>query len=147
MSKLPMLQNKLGRALRLTTEYIVVGSAAATAANHPLILWVAPVACRVMSVRARYSAAGGSGATITLRKAASGTAMGSGTNFWSVDCTQTANATYTGTLVQTANANVLNTGDAIGATTAGTLTGLADFVIAIEFQPLEMTDFNRLLGV
>ncbi len=148
MSKMATLQRKLDLIIRYTPGYNLVGSAAATAANHPLMFWIAPVGCRLDKVLIRYSAAGGSGATIQLRKAASGTAMGSGTAITAAQAvTGTADTLITVQPTTTNGVHILKQGDAIGVVTAGTLTGLADLSYQCFFVPLELDYDDNILGV
>ena len=137
MSKLVKLDSDFDKLVTLNASYFLAGSAPATAANHPLNLFVAPYPCQVVSISARFGVTSSSG-TLDVKKGASGTAAASGTSVLSavMSLAGTANTPVSGTLSGTAGATILNTGDTLGITAAGTLTNLADLGVTILLKPL-----------
>ena len=121
MSKLIQLENRVRDRMRKVIEFQVVGTAAATAANYPENLFIAPFPCRIESVVASFTAASTSG-TLQINKAPSGTALASGTACLSavISLAGTADTNVVGAV--SATNGVLATGDRIGAIAAGTLT-------------------------
>ncbi|UBF29844.1 hypothetical protein K9N68_37170 (plasmid) [Kovacikia minuta CCNUW1] len=129
----------LHSTVRQNAYFILSGATAATAANYGNF-FIAPMPLRVVSVQARFSAAGGSAAAVTVNKAATGTATDSGTAVLSapIDLTGSADTTLNGVLSSVAGATVLNTGDALGAVDSGTLTNLANLILVVSMKPLEI---------
>ena len=120
-----------GRPLEAGASFVLswfYGSA--TPIDSPL--FVAPRACRVLSVKHRPLGTA-AGATIDIKKAPSGTALASGTSVLAAplaaDATTDTNATVT--LSATAAALSLAAGDALGMDVNGTLTS-ATGAITIE---------------
>jgi hypothetical protein len=115
-------------------ENTLQGATAAVAANYN-IFWIAPYGCEVVSVTVRFSAASSSG-TVDVKKAPSGTAIGSGTSVLSAAASTagTANTNVAGSLSATVANRQLAAGDALGIVNGGTLTSLTDLVVAIELK-------------
>ena len=88
--------------------------------------WVAPVACRVVSIINRPFVVGsdGGGVSMVVKKAASGVAIGSGVALMSdtFDLKATINTNVTGTLTATAADLDIAAGTALGIDYTGTLT-------------------------
>lgn len=118
-----------------TEQFVLSGASAATAANFNQF-YTAPYGVEVVSVRARFSAAGGAGAAVGLKKAPSGTGTDAGTDVLAsnIALTGTANTNVSGTLHATVANRKLAAGDSLGAVDAGTLTGLTDLVIIVELK-------------
>lgn len=88
--------------------------------------WVAPIACRVVSIVNRPFVVGSDGGAVTavVKKAASGTAIGSGTLLMAdtFDLKATINTNVTGTLTATVADLDIAAGTALGIDYTGTLT-------------------------
>jgi hypothetical protein len=115
-------------------ENTLQGASAVTAGNYN-IFWIAPYGCEVVGVKVRFSAASSSG-TVDVKKAPSGTAIGSGTSVLSavVSTAGAANTNVAGALNATVANRQLAAGDALGIVAGGTLTSLADLVVAVELK-------------
>ena len=103
-------------------------------------VFIAPFACKVVSVREIHSVVGGAAAAVRPRKitdtSAPGAAAGSTVKeitTASFDLTTTINTTVAGTLSATASDYTLAAGDKIGLDFSGTLTGLVG-VMTFELQ-------------
>src|SRR5690348_6797251 len=99
-----------------TEEFVLSGAAAATAANFQNF-YTAPFGVEVVSVRARFSAAGGSGAQVDIKKAPSGTSTDAGTSVLTaaISLTGAAHTNHDGTVSATVANRQLSAGDALGA--------------------------------
>lgn len=115
--------------------FVLSGTTAATAANYGEF-FTAPYGVTIVSVRARFSAAGGSGSTVDIKKAASGTSIASGTSVLTapIATNGTPATNVSGTLSGTVANTQLNAGDSLGAVAAGTNTGLANLVVTVEMR-------------
>jgi hypothetical protein len=127
----------MNASVRTAADFNLPGVTAATAANYQNF-FVAPFPCRVVSIVARFSAAGGAAAAVQITKAPSGTSTDAGTNVLTtpLDLTGATHTNVNGVLSTVASATVLNTGDALGAVDSGTLTGLADLSVTVMIKPL-----------
>jgi hypothetical protein len=101
------------------------------------VFYIAPCKMRVKAVTFRPTAAGGAGSTAVVKKAASGTAIASGTALHSNNLTLdgTAHTNQAGTLSATAADLEIAAGDAIGLDVAGTTTG-ATGVVTVTLTPV-----------
>jgi len=135
MSKFVKLDSDFSNFVVLPIQYFLAGSAPATAANHPINLFVAPYPCQVVSVVLRFGTTSTSG-TFDLRKAPSGTATASGTSVLSATISMAGTASVNASGTMSPTASVLNTGDCLGVVTGGTLTNLADLGVTIVIKPL-----------
>jgi hypothetical protein len=102
------------------------------------VVYVLPVACKVVSVKERHTTAESTAATLTamVNKVPSGTAIGSGTNCLSagINMKATANTNQTGSLHATAGNYTFAAGDGVGAVLSTSATELALESITVEFQ-------------
>lgn len=91
---------------------------------------------KVIACSARFSTAGGSGATVTIESAGAAVAPGSGTAQLTAALvlTGTANTTVNGTVI--ASPTTLAAGQSLNLVLAGTLTGLAGCAVTIVLQRL-----------
>lgn len=110
-----------------------------TAASVDKVFFIAPRACRVVSITPRPTVAGtdGGAVTATIRKCASGTAIGSGTALHAsgFDLKGTANTNQAVTLSPTAADLEIPAGTALAIDFTGTLTsatGCATIGLALE---------------
>lgn len=116
------------QTMTVTTELL--------AASVDKWVFVAPFACKVVSVKEVHSVAGGSAAAVSPRKitgvSAPGAAVAAGVTEITTaafDLTATANTVVTGTLSATATDYTLAAGDKIGLDFSGTLTALVGFLV------------------
>jgi hypothetical protein len=115
--------------------------AGADIATYPSVIYTAESTTTVLSMRGRVSNPVGSAATVTVYKAASGTACASGTNQASAwgsgaafDANGTASTNQLATLAGGA-ANVLAAGDTLCAVGSGTFsTGVGSGALTIKIQ-------------
>ena len=105
----------------------------ASAGNYQHCFWIAPAKCVVDSIEAEWRVAGGSGATVSVHKVPSGTAVDSGTTLQTagIATSGTAATTTAATLATTAATLELAAGDRLQLVDAGTLTSLADLVVVV----------------
>lgn len=104
-------------------------------------MWIAPFACKVVSVRESHSVVGGTSAAVRPRKVTDTSAPGAAASSTvkelsaALDLTSTVpvNTTTSATLTSTAADITLAAGDKIGLDFSGTLTGLVG-LITIELQ-------------
>lgn len=110
-------------------EEITVGPLAA--ANVSLAIPVKFPIRAIRGVGARYTVAGGSGASLDVEKLTGTTAPGSGTTQLTaaIALTGTANTNLNGTVI--ASPAAFAVGDSIGLVLAGTLTGLVNLMATI----------------
>lgn len=108
------------------------------ASSVDMSVFVAPYACRVSGITARVTVAGTDGSAVTalVKKAASGTAIASGTTLSSsIDLKGTANTNQTITLTTTLADLDIAAGTAIGLDFTGTLTS-ATGVVCVVISPI-----------
>jgi len=104
-------------------------------------IWIAPFACKVVSVRESHSVVGGTSAAVRPRKVTDTSAPGAAASSTvkelsaALDLTSTVpvNTTTAATVTATAADVTLAAGDKIGLDFSGTLTGLVG-LITIELQ-------------
>lgn len=110
----------------------------ATAADFDGLFFIAPIACKVVSVRERHAVAGNDAGAVTLmlKKVPSGTAKAAGTDCLAagIDLKATADTNQSGTLHATAANYTLAAGDALGWVPTGTLTSLDGVTGSVELQ-------------
>lgn len=111
-------------------------SAASWASNHTCFVNGTTATWKIIGVNVVFSTAGGAGATITAEVATGTTAMGSGVAQLTapIPLTGAANTTVTGTLL--ASPTTITAGARVNLIFAGTVTGLANACVEIEFQRL-----------
>lgn len=122
----------------LTTEKWILGSRETVsysfaAAGVGIPFWVAPQACKVISVSERHVTAAGQAGTIQVEKVPSGIAAGSGTVLLAstIDAAGTADTIQTKSALTT-SAAILAAGDTLALKTAsGAVTSLANATITI----------------
>jgi hypothetical protein len=97
-----------------------------------LIVLIAPFNCKLVAVRARHKTASTSG-TMDVVKAASGTAVASGTTLLTATMSNagTADTNVDGSVLATIGGSRILKGTAIGLKFAGTLTNLVNLDITI----------------
>lgn len=129
----------------LAPRYASYVQTAAAATAPDAYIFIADDYYTVMSSRARYSVAGGSGAQADVKKVASGTALASGTTVLAsvYDLTATADTSYSKALSSTAASLELSPGDALAVDTGGTLTGLAGLNIQVVLRPNGVRNITR----
>ena len=128
----PARFNAKSRVESFTVHETLTEARPATAANYQHCFWIAPAKCVVDSVEAEWRVAGGSGATVTVHKVPSGTAVDSGTGLHTAIATSgTAATTTAGVLSATAATLELAAGDRLQLVDAGTLTNLADLNVTV----------------
>lgn len=117
-----------------TEEFVAAQANAATAGFYD-IFYTAPYGVTVVSVTERHSVASASG-TVDVRKAASGTAVGSGTSVLSgtISTAGAANTNLAGSLSATPANLQLNKGDSLGTVAGGTLTSSSNVVVTVELR-------------
>lgn len=121
----------MGSSFTIDTELL--------AASVDKFIWIAPFACKVISVREVHSVVGSTSAAVRPRKvtdvSAPGAAAGSTVKELcaSIDLTATANTVVAPTVTATAADVTLAIGDKIGLDFSGTLTGLVG-ALTIELQ-------------
>jgi hypothetical protein len=110
------------------------------AATIPVIFWIAPAPCRIISVTERHVTVAGQAGTMQVEKVPSGTAIGSGTVILAtaLDLTSTANTNVTvlgltsGAPNAATGAAVLSKGDALaGKVASGAATSYANGVMSL----------------
>lgn len=115
---------------------ILAGASAATAANYG-VFFIAPYPCLFVSASEVHGVVGGANAKVTVEKLTGTTASGSGTALLmsSFDLTATANTVQNrvGGNFQNSVFN-LATGDRLGLTTTGTLTGASHVVVVVKIM-------------
>ena len=117
-----------------TESFVLSGNTPATSTNFG-VFWTAPQGVEVVSVRMRFSAAGTS-ATVDVKKAPSGTAIGSGTSVLSgtMSGAGAADTNVVGSLNATVANRQLAAGDSLGCVAGGTLTNFANLTVTIELK-------------
>lgn len=119
-----------------TEVFTLPGTQPATAANFGCIMFTAPVACIVTTVKERHSTAGNDAGAVTvmLKKVPSGTAAGSGTDCLSagISCKATADTNQSGTLHGTPANYTMAAGDSLAVVLTGTPTALAGFNLTVD---------------
>jgi hypothetical protein len=120
-----------------TVSAMLPGATPATAANFNAF-WIAPFACRVVSIKESHGTAGSDGGAVSLEvyKAADGTAVGSGTNLQSavINLKATADTVQTPALTATTADLTLAAGTRLGLKLTGTPTALASVVVTVELD-------------
>ena len=128
----PANSNPKARVQSFTVSDSLIAAEPATAGNYTHTFWVAPAKCVVDSVEADWRVAGGSGASVTVHKVPSGTAVDSGTGLHTAISTAGSAATTTaGVLSTTPSTLELAAEDRLQLVDAGTLTNLADLTVTV----------------
>ena len=106
-----------------------------TAGNYGAF-FIASRPYEVMEIRAVWSVAGGSGATLQVERLTGATAEGSGDNIINTAIALTTTANTVNEKKNTALSNrSLSTGDRLALVDAGTLTGLSNLVVTVLLKP------------
>jgi len=131
-------------------DYSLVGTAAATAANYPENLFIAPSgtlvpAFRLIAVTASWTAASTSG-TLQVRKMASGVAIGSGTDLLAstIDMSATANTPVQGTLITNQATLIIKPTERIGLVAAGNPANQTGFGISLYLLPVNIEGLSGI---
>jgi hypothetical protein len=122
----------------ITASFYLPGALPATAANHGVMFFTAPFACKVLAVTERHSTAGSDGSAVTtmLTKVPSGTAVAAGTACLSagINLKATADTNQSGALNATAANYTLAAGDSLAMALTGTPTSLAGMSVTVNLQ-------------
>lgn len=122
----------------ITVDFVLNGTAPATAGNWGGAFRVFDAAYELVQVKERHGTAGTNGGAVTvmLTKAASGTALSAGTNMLSagLDMKATADTNQSGSLSATAANTRVASGDAIGFVLTGTPAVLATVAITTTWK-------------
>jgi hypothetical protein len=115
--------------LYIRREFVLNGSAPATAGNFGTVFMIADAAYELVSVKERHATAGNDGGAVTgmLTKVPSGTAASAGTAMLSagINLKGTADTNAAGSLSATAANTRLANGDGVAFVLTGTPTALA----------------------
>lgn len=113
------------------------GTEPATAGNYAAF-WIAPFACRVVSIREMHTTAGSDGGAVTLvvEKLTGTQAPGAGTSLQSanIDLKGTANTVQAPALSATASDLALAAGNRLALKLTGTPTAIAGLVLTVELD-------------
>ena len=125
---------------RIVKTFRLAGAAPQTVANWGNPFFIADRAYQVVTVRERHTTAGtnGSAVSVMLTKAASATAVGTGTACLSagIDLKATADANQSGSLNSTPGNYQLAAGDSLFAVLTGTPTSLAGVCMTVELEAI-----------
>lgn len=120
-----------------TITCVVPGSLAATAANYTTSCFIADRNYKVVSIVERHDVAGTDAGAVTadVRKAASGTDIGSGTTLLTgtFNLKAAADTNVTGTVVVGSS---LSTGQSVGLVSSGTLTAVSGVTVTIRLRAI-----------
>lgn len=127
-----ILWEDLSRKRIFVTHTIIAGDAA-TAGNFGVI-WIAPYKCVLASVKVSYAVTSSSG-TLQIEKLSTTQAPDSGTTMLqsAISLSGTANTVISGTPSNTPANRTIDAGDRICLKDAGTLTGLSNLTVLLEF--------------
>lgn len=127
----------------LTDERLIPGSRSVvtyspfSAAGIPLIFWIAPAACKIVSAVERHITVAGQAGTMQVEKIPSGTAIGSGTVVLAsaFDLTSTANTNVTILGSATLATQSVAKGEALaGKVASGAATSYANGTLSITVE-------------
>lgn len=120
-----------------TVSAFLAGTAPATAGNFNCF-WVAPFACRVVSIKESHATAGSDGGAVTLEvvKCADGVAVASGTTLQSagINLKATADTVQTASLTATTADLSIAAGTRLGLKLTGTPTALASLAVTVQLD-------------
>lgn len=119
---------------QFTVTSVISGTGAATSTNYGSF-WVAPFNCSVQQILQTHGA-NGAGGVLTVELLKSGVASGSGTSVTTFDMTTGANTVVTKNIGRLSVVKALGTGDRLGLSITGTLTGLSQVVVTVLLQAI-----------